>query len=123
MIDFVRALRAVLLVGILFGVPVHAQTGPTPEAVLDNHFSPTPVPDRIALTLNGDPATSVAVSWRTDPSVTSPIVQVAVATPAPELEDLARTIPATTQVLETENGIAHHHTATLTDLQPETLYA
>ena len=41
---------------------------------------PSKDPDRIILTFNGDPATSRAVTWRTDTTVTKAVAQIAVAT-------------------------------------------
>ena len=50
---------------------------------------PTPIPDRIVTTFAGDPATSFAVTWRTDTSVTKAFAQIAPPRPAP-----ASTTPA-----------------------------
>jgi len=83
----------------------------------------TPAPDRIILTFAGDPATTQAVTWRTDPSVTEGAAQIAVATASPALEGGARTVSARSVPLETANGNAHHHTAHFVDLEPNTLYA
>src|SRR5262245_15411208 len=40
---------------------------------------PTPLPDRIVLTWQTDPATSQAVTWRTDTTVTTAVAEFAVA--------------------------------------------
>lgn len=84
---------------------------------------PSPVPDRIVLTWNGDPSTSQAVTWRTDASVVEAAVEVAPATASPRFMLGVREFPARTQAVVTENGASHYHSATLTDLQPGTLYA
>ena len=52
----------------------------------DNHIGlhhweiPSEDPDRIILTFNGNPATSRAVTWRTNTTVTKAIAEIAVAT-------------------------------------------
>ena len=40
---------------------------------------PSPLPDRVVLTWNDDPATTQAVNWRTDVSVKAGLAQLAVA--------------------------------------------
>ena len=40
---------------------------------------PTPLPDRVVLTWNDDPATTQAVTWRTDTSIEVGLAQLAVA--------------------------------------------
>lgn len=119
-----RSLLAIPLLAAGLHAPVAAQLQPAGEVrALDVHFSATPVPDRIGLTWPADPATSVAVSWRTDASVSAPVVEIVPADASPRLAASARTVPATTTPLRTQNGLAHHHAATLEGLQPGTLYA
>ncbi len=84
---------------------------------------PSPVPDRIVLTWDGDPSTSQAVTWRTDASVVEAAVEIAPATASPRFMLGVREVPARTQAVVTENGASHYHSATVTDLQPGTLYA
>jgi len=88
-----------------------------------NHYLPTPVPDRIILTVTEEPATSVAVSWRTDTSLEQAVVQVAPVLDGPALLLETRTVPARTVLLRGENGVAHHHSAIIRHLEPDTLYA
>jgi hypothetical protein len=33
-----------------------------------SHYEPTPIPERVILTWEGDPATTQSVTWRTDTS-------------------------------------------------------
>ena len=96
-------------------------------------------PDRIVTTFNGDPATSFAVTWRTDNSVGRTIAQIAKATPETRFDLLAETMRAKTEsvdleVMETPEGVrhslenvgmgtTHYHSVTFTDLEPNTLYA
>ncbi|MDA0745450.1 MAG: metallophosphoesterase family protein [bacterium] len=84
---------------------------------------PTPVPDRIVLTWKTDPATSQAVTWRTDASVVEATVEIAPADGSPGFVQNAQKIQARTDSLETENGLAHYHSTNLTGLTPATLYA
>src|SRR5262245_40462921 len=41
--------------------------------------APKPLPDRIVLTWPADPATTQAVSWRTDPTVIRALAEIAIA--------------------------------------------
>jgi len=85
-------------------------------------------PDRIFLSFQGDPATSRAVTWRTDPSVSVAFAQIAVATRGAQFAEVARTVEASTEVVDltpsTANvqGIVHYHAAVFEDLDPDTLY-
>ncbi len=84
---------------------------------------PSPVPDRIVLTWNGDPSSSQAVTWRTDASVVDALVEIAPATASPRFMVDVRKVPARTHAVVTENGASHYHSATIGDLRPGTLYA
>ncbi len=86
-------------------------------------YAPTADPDRIVLTWKGDVATTQAVTWRTDTSVTKPVAQIALAEDGPWFVDRARQIDAlSTTELESDLGQAMYHTAEFTELQPKTLY-
>lgn len=86
-------------------------------------YQPAAYPDRIVLTLSDDPSATQSVSWRTDPSVADAIAEIAVAGDSPALHLKAHTIQGRTVALDSENGRAHHHSVTFTDLRPNTLYA
>lgn len=58
----------------------HEAPRKVPDAELHR---PTPMPDRIILTWSGDPATTQAVTWRTDPTIRKALAQIAAATPGP----------------------------------------
>ncbi len=94
---------------------------PTPFPERQAH-APRPLPDRIVLTWSGDPATSQAVTWRTDVSSVRALAQVS---PATDLgRDLTpRAFPARTESLVTDLGEAHCHSVNFTGLTPDTLYA
>jgi phosphodiesterase/alkaline phosphatase D-like protein len=82
---------------------------------------PTPLPDRVTLTWSGDPATSQAVTWRTDTSVSHALAQLTLATDSPLKAQ--RDVTATTQDFTSDLGEAHYHSVELTDLKPDTRYA
>ncbi len=52
-------------------------------------YKPTAMPDRIVLTLNGNPRTSVAVTWRTSVDVVKGIAEIAEAKAGPNFSENA----------------------------------
>ena len=85
-----------------------------PDAVI---YRATPVPDRIILTWAGDPATSAAVTWRTDATVPAGVAQIAVAEDGPGFVKKAKVVNASM-----EKGTEHYHSARFTGLTPATQY-
>lgn len=88
----------------------------------------SPHPDRVVLTWSGDPATTQSVTWRTDTTVAAGRAQVAIATAGPAFGRTAVTVPASTERLAATTvpgaGLTvHYHSATFTNLLPDTLYA
>lgn len=83
---------------------------------------PTPVPDRIILTWAGDPATTAAVTWRTDHSVPQALAQIAPAEDGPLFVHKAKTVNAQTERLEVEPGASLSHSVRFTGLQPNSQY-
>ncbi|HJZ56741.1 MAG TPA: metallophosphoesterase family protein [Gemmataceae bacterium] len=107
------------------------QTEPEQKPRLEVRLSsPTPQPDRIILTWKGDPATTQAVTWRTDTSVTGAVAQIALADPGPGVEPGWRgydpkkvtTAPARTDPLKTAINEAHYHSVNFEGLRPKTRY-
>lgn len=96
-----------------------AHPSPVPAEVT---YKPSAVPDRILLSWTGDPATSQAVTWRTDTTVTQAFVEYAEAEDGPGFVDRADRIVAETDRLETNLGPAHYHSITLAGLVAETKY-
>lgn len=98
-------------------------THPTPARYPNREaHAPRPLPDRIVLTWQTDPATSQAVTWRTATSISHAVAEIALATESGyRLEP--RRVNATTEALTTDLGDAHYHSVNFTDLQPDTLYA
>jgi 3',5'-cyclic AMP phosphodiesterase CpdA len=86
-------------------------------------YPPKPSPDRIILTWNADPATSQAVTWRTDTTVVEAFAEVAIAGDMPEFAMKASRTNARTEKLLSDKGAAHYHSATFTELKPNTTYA
>ena len=60
-----------------FYVGAHESWEPTVYSSINAH-APTPLPDRVVLTWEEDPATSQSVTWRTDATVKRGLAQLAV---------------------------------------------
>ena len=99
----------------------------------------TPWPDRIIVTIDGDPATTLSVNWRTDQSVAETRAEIALALPDARFDTEARSLMAETQALDlaqasgrghpfnkgVNEGLptTHHHSVRFEGLEPDTLYA
>ena len=92
---------------------------------------PSEVPDRIIINLTTDPSHSFAVNWRTEQSVDSAYVEIALETHGPELRlpGVAKSILANTEIFENENirnneplVKAAYHSAVVNNLQPGKTY-
>ncbi len=99
-----------------------AKSSDRPAATKSETYRPTVFPDRVILTLSGDPAHTQAVTWRTDATVTDPVAQIAPADHGPKFESKAKTISAVTTALENESGTAHDHSVIFEGLTPKTKY-
>lgn len=86
-------------------------------------YRPSPMPDRIVLTWKGDPATSQAVTWRTDATIARGQAQIAVAEAGASFAGKAKTLAAETTKFESETGPARYHTVLFENLSPKTKYA
>lgn len=90
---------------------------------------PSMDPDRIILTFHGDPATSRAVTWRTDTGVTRAVAQIAEATVNSGFKDHAVTRNALTEPFDlgeykgNASLLVHYHSVIFEGLKPDTLYA
>lgn len=122
------AVAALVSAASLFAQPADTPK-PYPEKLL---HAPTPVPDRVILTWNGDPATTQAVTWRTDTTVTAAVGQIARSEDGPDFDPIARnatppagkvtTLDATTTRLKTDLSEANYHSVSFTGLEPATRY-
>ena len=88
-----------------------------------DYYKPTAMPDRVMLTLNGDPRTMAAVTWRTSSEVTKALAEIAVAESNPYFSEKSKPIEATTQALKTDINEAHFHTVKFEELKPGVKYA
>ena len=118
--------------------PLAAHPGEHDENVLPWQHA-TPWPDRIIVTIDGDPATTLSVNWRTDDSVAQTRAEIALARPDSRFDLEARSLEAETQALDltTASGrghaynkgvnqglpVTHHHSVRFDGLEPDTLYA
>ena len=83
---------------------------------------PSPLPDRVVLTWNDDPASTQAVNWRTDTSVLEGVAQIALA------NSNGRTLNPTefkakTTYFKSDINEAHYHSVIFRNLKSDTLYA
>lgn len=108
------------------------QTARELKKLYDDTYAPRRTPDRIILTWNGDPATTQAVTWRTDTSVTTPLAQIALSEPGPAFDgygtktrpnpEKVKTVEGKTERLKSELYEAHYHSVVFTGLKPKTRY-
>ncbi|MEM1326452.1 MAG: metallophosphoesterase family protein [Bacteroidota bacterium] len=86
-------------------------------------YPPSPIPDRIILMLTESPDESMAVNWRTSLAVDKAIVEVAKAGPSPDFAKEIQTFEGETTALLTDRNGANYHSAVMTGLKAETMYA
>lgn len=102
---------------LLWGVSVSAQV---------NDLSPVRPglrPDRVVLNVTEDPATSMAVTWRTSTAVPHGAAQLVVADSHPASVGNALAQAAKTEALRVGELEAHYHSAVFAGLMPNTQYA
>ncbi len=83
---------------------------------------PERLPDRVILTWAADPATTMAVTWRTSLAAGQPLLEWALADHGPLFVNNARRVAGASQKLTSESGEALFHSVQLTGLAPATLY-
>ncbi len=118
-------LAAALLSAAVGATDVVTPGGPEPNTLVPAgvvRHAASQFPDRIVASPAGDAASGFAVAWRTDSSVTGPVLEITVAGDSPDMAPRRR-IAATTRALAMENGPAHHHRADVDGLAANTLYA
>ncbi|MAT13696.1 MAG: metallophosphoesterase [Planctomyces sp.] len=86
-------------------------------------YRPTAVPDRIVLTWKENPATTQAVTWRTDVGTVRTYAEIVKATAGKIPEEEAKRHRAETSMLMTDLHPAHYHTVNFRELEPSTKYA
>ncbi|MBN2242062.1 MAG: metallophosphoesterase family protein [Acidobacteria bacterium] len=80
----------------------------------------TPEPDQIRLTWTGDPATTMTITWRTDATVASGLVQYQEGN---SINSNAREMQARAQDFKTDLGTTRLFSATLAGLSPNTRFS
>lgn len=86
-------------------------------------YSPSISPDRIILTWETDPATSQAVSWRTDETIQHGWAEIAVADGSPDFRLKSDTLEATYEVFDHNEIKAHYFSVNFEKLKSNTKYA
>lgn len=112
-------IRAILVSAFALLAILASKSVKIPEADLHR---PTAMPDRVILTWAGDPATTQAVTWRTDTSVDKAMAEIALDEDGPGFVKKARTVEAVTEPFESDLGKAHYHSARFTGLTPGAQY-
>jgi len=80
-------------------------------------------PERIILNVTAQPATSQAVTWRTQAAVTTPQAQIVAAKAGADLAKGAVLVPAITDTVTIDGKTMYYHAALFDTLTPNTLYA
>lgn len=91
-----------------------------PSATLADGAGATTTPDHVVLSWTGNPATTMTITWRTDPSVAAGVVEYA---KGAKLAGSPKTANATVSDFSTDLGDTHIFRATLTGLGPNTRYS
>jgi len=86
-------------------------------------YLPSAKPERIVLNVYGDPATTMAVTWRTDTTITQSLAQIAINLPTIFLVDSATVVTGTWQDVSADGVTARFHSVVFTGLHPATTYA
>ena len=86
-------------------------------------YIPSAYPDRIILNLTDDPATSMALTWRTDTTINESSAQITVNLPTVFLADSARTVTGTWEDIPGDGVTGRFHSVRFTGLTPATTYA
>ncbi len=113
MLNLVKSVLFVLLIITLGSRNVNSQ----------EPIDKTAIPDRIMLTIPSDPATSRAVTWRTENTTSATIGQITMAQSTPFFEDKIVSVTGTSAWWESDNTSALGHRVNFTDLQPNSIYS
>ena len=109
------------LVSIVVILLVVTTSGLAQEKV--SGFKPSTEPDRIILTIKGDPSTTMAVTWRTDTTVSASVAQFSRNLPTIHLADSSHTVTGTYEDVEGDGVVGRFHSVNFTSLRPATTYA
>ena len=116
-------LRIIFFLSILvsFNLFTH-QDGEVIRYSPEQAHAPTPLPDRVVLTWEDDPATTQSVTWRTDTATIKGMAQLAIANANGRALDTTE-FKAETTFFKSDINEANYHTVTFRGLEPDTLYA
>ncbi len=96
------------------------QSDVTAEDVPD--YGPGSQPDRINLTIVGDPATQIGIQWRTDTRSGPAMAQVAMLSAGPVVSNNLKKWSAVSKVYEHPDYVSVHHHVAIDALKPSTDY-
>ncbi len=111
-----RILSIFILIHLISAVHLLAQEKVT-------GFLPSSDPDRIILSIKDDPATTMAVTWRTDTTVNESLAHLVPNIPTIFLADSSLTVTGTYSDVDGDGVIGRFHSVSFTGLAPETTYA
>ena len=123
-----RFKNAIFLLTALLLQPIFSAFAHDSHKGLHHWEIPSQDPDRIILTFHGDPATSRAVTWRTDKSITSAVAEIAEATVNSKFQSSAVSFDAQTEPFDLGEHkgnaplVVHNHSVIFKNLKPETSY-
>lgn len=87
-----------------------------------HNYPPTVFPDRVVLNITEDPATSLAISWRTDPNVRKGEVEIMEVTADPREIEKAYKHLAVSSPFQLGTITATYHAVSINNLEPNTTY-
>ncbi len=111
-------IRLIVLLFLLMAPFAYAQETINPFA----NFAPTPYPDRVMLTIPGDPATTLAVTWRTVAGMEASIGEILPVDNSPRFSDRVTSVNGTRSEWEKGNTTSTGHRVIFSQLQPNTHY-
>ena len=106
---------------IFAGILLGAGLAPA-QAQQNKSYPPSAFPDRVILGYKGDPATSQAVNWRTDSTVTTAVAAIHEADPSPDFLSKALIVQAATHPVVIDGKTIHYHEINFGNLKPSTQY-
>jgi predicted phosphodiesterase len=92
------------------------------KAVSDKH-NPIGTFERIILTFKDNPATTQAVTWRTNRAVKKAVAEIAPADSSADFSENAKTFQVDTTIIKSGKHNLYYHSVNFTNLKPDTLYA
>ncbi|MCA1741288.1 MAG: fibronectin type III domain-containing protein, partial [Bacteroidales bacterium] len=111
-------MRSLISIFVIF--IVLASNGLAQERI--SSFKPLSEPDRIILTIKGDPSTTMAVTWRTDTLVSESVAQLSQNLPTIFLPDSSSVVTGTHEDVEGDGVIARFHSVNFMSLDPGKTY-